>query len=197
MLRMKPSETWEQKFSRLSYEWEKTYAYGNPDSMCTDGILLNRIRQELLKTQQELEENGTSAKLLIPPKMQEGYVACADQIRIQAQSAVKEYLASEEYRYVLTVLPKLSPKQKRETGAAEVYGKVQSLVDALEEDNLVVLREAISSGMLTGLIQEIARKLQELPLRPLPEKEKAQKEQQENWKIQGQMSIYDLAAVSE
>lgn len=197
MLRMKPSETQAQKFSRLSYEWKKTYAYGNPDSMCTDGILLNRIRQELLKIQQELEESGVPAGYKIPPKMQEGYVACADQIRIQAQSAVKEYLASEEYRYVLTALPKLSPKQKRQTRALEVFGKVQSLVDALEEDNLVVLREAVSSGMLTGLIQETARKLQDLPLRPLPAEETERGEQEENWKIQGQMSIYDLDVVRE
>ncbi len=193
MLWMKQSETREQKFSRLSYEWEKTYVYGNPDSMCTDGIFLNRIRQELLKIRQEMEGNGVVAEFKIPPKMQEAYVACADQIRTQAQSAVQEYLKSEEYRYVLTALPKLSPKQKRETRALEVYGKVQSLVDALEEDNLVVLRESISSGMLKGLIKETAGKLQNLPLKPLPAKEKGPGGQDEDWEIQGQMSIYDLA----
>lgn len=69
---------------------------------------------------------------------------------------------------------------------------MQSLVDALEEDNLVVLRKAVSSGMLTGLIQETARKLQDLPLRPLPAEETERGEQEENWEIQGQMSIYDL-----
>ena len=47
--------------------------------------------------------------------------------------------------------------------------------------------------MLTGLIVETAKKLQGLPLKPAVVPEKRQENQQEDWQVEGQMSIYDLA----
>lgn len=35
---------YEQKLKMLLYEWEKVYTYGDAESMCTDGIILNRYR---------------------------------------------------------------------------------------------------------------------------------------------------------
>lgn len=99
----------------------------------------------------------------------------------------------EEYRYMQAVLPKLTPKQKKGTRVLEVSGKVMGLADALAEDNLVVLREYGSPGMLTGLIVETAKKLQGLPLKQAAVPEKRQEDHQEDWQVEGQMSIYDLA----
>ncbi len=193
MVQAKPPETWEQEFARLSYEWEKIYAYGDAASMCTDGILLNRIRIELLGIEKKINGPDDDRRLKIPPKVQESFMACAEKIRAQAQSAVQEYLAMEEYRYMQAVLPKMTPKQKRDTHALEVSGKVMGLEDALAEDNLVVLREYGSPGMLTELIVETAKKLQNLPLKPAAVSEKKQEDMQEDWQVEGQMSIYDLA----
>ena len=36
----------EEKIKILLYAWEKVYTYGDAESMCTDGIILNRYRQE-------------------------------------------------------------------------------------------------------------------------------------------------------
>lgn len=38
----------EEKIKILLYAWEKVYTYGDAESMCTDGIILNRYRQEIL-----------------------------------------------------------------------------------------------------------------------------------------------------
>lgn len=192
MVQVMPPEAWEQEFFRLSYEWEKIYAYGDMDSMCTDGIILNQIRQELLRIKKKLEDLETVTECKIPPEMEAGYMAKAEQIRTQAQTAVQEYLALEEYRYVLVSLPKMTRKQKQETHAREIFGKVQSLVNALAEDNLVVLREYGSPGMLTELIVETAKRLWELPLKEVPDLKEKQEENEEDWQIEGQMSIYDL-----
>lgn len=193
MAKAKPPEAWEQEFSRLSYEWEKVYAYGDAAGMCTDGVVLNRIRKELLEIRKKLDVKGTDERWTIPPEVPKSFMACADEIRAQAQCAVQEYLAMEEYRYMQAVLPKLTQKQKKGTRVLEVSGKVMGLADALAEDNLVVLREYGSPGMLTGLIVETAKKLQGLPLKQAAAPEKSQEDQQEDWQVEGQMSIYDLA----
>lgn len=193
MVQGKLHEAWEQEFLRLSYEWEKIHAYGDCYSMCTDGVILNQIRQELLEIKQKLEDAGNDSELKIPPKMQAGYIAGEEQIRTQAQSAVQKYLAMEEYRYILITFPRLTQRQKQDTRVWELIGKVQSLVDALAEDNLVVLREFGKPGMLTEFIADTAEKLRSLPLKSEPDLKKEQKEEIQDWQIQGQMSIYDLA----
>lgn len=193
MAQAKSPGAWEQEFVRLSYEWEKVYAYGDAAGMCTDGVILDRIRKELLEIKEKLDVKGTDERLTIPPEVPKSFMACADEIRAQAQCAVQEYLAMEEYRYMQAVLPKLTPKQKKDTRVLEVSGKVMGLADALAEDNLVVLREYGSPGMLTGLIVETAKKLQGLPLKLAAVPERRQEEQQEDWQVEGQMSIYDLA----
>ena len=185
MAQAKSPGAWEQEFVRLSYEWEKVYAYGDAAGMCTDGVILNRIRKELLEIRKKLDVKGADERLTIPPEVPKSFMACADEIRTQAQCAVQEYLAMEEFRYMQAVLPKLTPKQKKGTRVMEVSGKVMGLA----EDNLVVLREYGSPGMLTGLIVETAKKLQGLPLKPAVVPENQQENQQEDW----QMSIYDLA----
>ena len=195
MVQAKPPGAWEREFARLSYEWEKVYAYGDTDSMCTDGVILNRIRQELSELKEKLDVAGNNGEWLIPPEVEKSFMACADEIRIRAKTAIQEYLALEEYRYVQAVLPKLTPKQKKETQALEVSGKVMGLADALTEDNLVVLREYGTPGMFSEIIAETAKKLRGLSFKALPASETEQEEIQEDWQVEGQMSIYDLAVV--
>ena len=130
-----------------------------------------------------------------PSRGREKLHACADEIRIRARTAIQEYLALEEYRYVQAVLPKLTPKQKKETQALEVSGKVMGLADALAEDNLVVLREYGTPGMFSEIIAETAKKLRGLSFKALPASETEQEEIQEDWQVEGQMSISDMVVV--
>ena len=193
MVQAEQPAVWKQEFARLSYEWEKVYSYGDAAGMCTDGVILNRIRRELLEIKKRMDAMEYGYSLTVPPEVPESFMACADEIRAQARCAVQEYLAMEEYRYVQVILPKLTPKQKRDSRAMEISGKVMGLADALAEDNLVVLRKYGSPGLLTGLIVETAKKLQDLPIKMAAAPEKMQAKPQEDWQVEGQMSIYDLA----
>lgn len=47
----------EEKIKILLYAWEKVYTYGDAESMCTDGIILNRYRQE--RKEKDFCENVT------------------------------------------------------------------------------------------------------------------------------------------
>lgn len=53
-------EIWEQKLKILLYAWEKVYTYGDAESMCTDGIVLNRYRQEILHAKSHLETHSNN-----------------------------------------------------------------------------------------------------------------------------------------
>ena len=175
----------EEKIKILLYAWEKVYTYGDAESMCTDGIILNRYRQEILHVK---------LSYAVPEKMPEEYMAQAETIRTQAQKAAEVYFASDDYRYLMTKISYLNKKQRSETGVTEVYGKVQSLLNAVDEDNLVVMRELGTPGMLWEQIQESAKRVRSIPFKitKTPEKEVIKKE--DDYQIQGQLSIYDIEA---
>lgn len=184
----------EEKIKILLYAWEKVYTYGDAESMCTDGIILNRYRQEILHVKSHLENLGSELSYAVPEKMPEEYMAQAETIRTQAQKAAEDYFASDDYRYLMTKISYLNKKQRSETGVTEVYGKVQSLLNAVDEDNLVVMRELGTPGMLWEQIQESAKRVRSIPFKitKTPEKEVIKKE--DDYQIQGQLSIYDLEA---
>lgn len=184
----------EEKIKILLYAWEKVYTYGDAESMCTDGIILNRYRQEILHVKSHLENLGSELSYAVPEKMPEEYMAQAETIRTQAQKAAEVYFASDDYRYLMTKFSYLNKKQRSETGVTEVYGKVQSLLNAVDEDNLVVMRELGTPGMLWEQIQESAKRVRSIPFKitKTPEKEVIKKE--DDYQIQGQLSIYDLEA---
>ena len=184
----------EEKIKILLYAWEKVYTYGDAESMCTDGIILNRYRQEILHVKSHLENLGSELSYAVPEKMPEEYMAQAETIRTQAQKAAEVYFASDDYRYLMTKISYLNKKQRSETGVTEVYGKVQSLLNAVDEDNLVVMRELGTPGMLWEQIQESAKRVRSIPFKitKTPEKEVIKKE--DDYQIQGQLSIYDLEA---
>ena len=184
----------EEKIKILLYAWEKVYTYGDAESMCTDGIILNRYRQEILHVKSHLENLGSELSYAVPEKMPEEYMAQAETIRTQAQKAAEDYFASDDYRYLMTKFSYLNKKQRSETGVTEVYGKVQSLLNAVDEDNLVVMRELGTPGMLWEQIQESAKRVRSISFKitKTPEKEVIKKE--DDYQIQGQLSIYDLEA---
>lgn len=91
-------EIWEQKLKILLYAWEKVYTYGDAESMCTDGIVLNRYRQEILHAKSHLENLGSKLSYTVPKKMPEKYMAQAETIRTQAQKSAEDYFSSDDYR---------------------------------------------------------------------------------------------------
>lgn len=184
----------EEKIKILLYAWEKVYTYGDAESMCTDGIILNRYRQEILHVKSHLENLGSELSYAVPEKMPEEYMAQAETIRTQAQKAAEVYFASDDYRYLMTKISYLNKKQRSETGVTEVYGKVQSLLNAVDEDNLVVMRELGTPGMLWEQIQESAKRVRSIPFKITKTPEKEVIKNEDDYQIQGQLSIYDLEA---
>lgn len=119
-------------------------------------------------------------------------MAQAEKIRTQALKALEEYQASSDYRYLMAKLFCMSKRQREQTGVMEIYGKVHSLLNAVSEDNLVVMRELGVPGMLRDQIHESVKKVRSIPFRTTEIPKKQAVKTDEDWQIQGQLNIYDL-----
>lgn len=197
-IRGKSFDTWMQMFQKLSYEWKKVWKYGAADNMWADGITLNRIRQEMIQTKQILEHFGVNDGLSIPDEVSRSYMANEGAIRKQAERAKQGYLQDEEYQFLCRMEPDLTKQQKDKTQIMIILGKVRNLIRAVEEDNLVVMREYGNEGQFSKQISETASEVRKIPLTKRNVKyvklESADHGSEEDWQIEGQMTIYDFAS---
>lgn len=194
----KPAEAWVQIFQRLSYEWEKVWRYGAADNMWPDGITLNRIREEMLQAKDLIDGYCSNEDLVIPDEMPHSYMANADKIRTQAERAKQGYLQDKEYQYLCQMERRLTEQQKERTQLVITLGKVRNLIRAIEQDDLVVMREYGNDGQFSKKIYETAESVRRLPTKQ--EINKVIKEISEadkdggDWQLEGQMTIYDFVS---
>ena len=194
----KPAEAWVQIFQKLSYEWEKVWRYGAADNMWTDGITLNSIRKEMLQAKDLIDESCNKEGLVIPDEIPHSYMANADKIRTQAKRAQQGYLQDKEYQYLCQMERKLTEQQKERTQLVITLGKVRNLIRAIEQDDLVVMREYGNDGQFSKEIYETAENVRMLPMKQEINKviKETLKMDQDNgdWQLEGQMTIYDFVS---
>lgn len=194
----KPAEAWMQLFQKLSYEWEKVWRYGVADNMWPDGITLNHIRKDMLQAKELIDGACSNEGLVIPDEMPHSYMANADKIRIQAERAKQGYLQDKEYQYLCQMERRLTEQQKERTQLIITLGKVRNLIRAIEQDDLVVMREYGNDGQFSKEIYETAENVRSLPIKQETSKviKKALKTDQDDgdWQLEGQMTIYDFVS---
>lgn len=194
----KTAEAWMQIFQKLSYEWEKVWKYGTADNMWPDGITLNHIRKEMIHAKELIEESCNNEGLVIPDEMPRCYMANADKIRTQAKRAQQGYLQDKEYQYLCQMERKLIEQQKERTQLVITLGKVRNLIRAIEQDDLVVMREYGNDGQFSKEIYETAENVRMLPMKQeinkvIKETLKMDKDDGD-WQLEGQMTIYDFVS---
>lgn len=178
-----------KKFRELSYEWEKVWKYGDRDKMWPDGVTLNRIREELIKMKGE-EENDEN--MSIPEVVSNDYMANADKIREDTEYAIKKYLQNEDYQYLCQMKSRLTEQQREKSKIMLILGKIENLIRAMEEDDLVIMREYGEEGMFLNRITETTQMIKSFINAEQAERDaKGDKEEEQ---LQGQMTIYDFVA---
>lgn len=193
-----PAKAWVQIFQKLSYEWEKVWRYGAADNMWPDGITLNRIRKEMLQTKDLIDGSCNNEGLVIPDEMPHSYMANADKIRTQAERAKQGYLQDKEYQYLCQMERRLTEQQKERTQLLITLGKVRNLIRAIEQDDLVVMREDGNDRQFSKEIYETAENVRMLPMKQeinkvIKETLKMDKDDGD-WQLEGQMTIYDFVS---
>lgn len=126
--------------------WQALYDYGGSDPTWPDGVNLNLVRGHITVYKRQIEEDCPlymSHELYqrpLPPKVDDNYMARADEIREHARQSLQAYLADQDYRYLLRHKDSLSHRLKQELCIENVLGYVRGLKTALEQDNLVAMR---------------------------------------------------------
>lgn len=127
--------------------WDNININGGSDPSWADGVNMNLVRNHILHGKREIEENiGGLAYPEIyyretPPEVDSSYMARADEIRQNARKSLEAYKASPDYQYLCRTITRMNKKQISETSIDSVINYATSLEHAIENDNLVKMRQ--------------------------------------------------------
>lgn len=134
----------EDSFNRWGYLKE----FGGSDPFWEDGCNMNLVRNHILYYKNEMKElcNDKGLELpeiyyrATPEKIDDKYMARVDEIRKNANRALREYKASKDYQYLISIVDSLDKKQLEETYINNVIGYCRGLESYIENDDLVAMR---------------------------------------------------------
>lgn len=134
----------EDSFNR----WEHLRTYGGSDPFWGDGCNMNLVRNHIFNEKRRIQEYCEEKSLELPEiyyretpqKVDDKYMARADEIRENANIALKEYKTNEDYQYLLKAINRLNKRQIDQTSIDNVIGYCRGLEDYIKEDDLVAMR---------------------------------------------------------
>lgn len=145
----KKQETdYEAELIREYERWEYLKEYGGSDPFYDDATNMNLVRNHILYAKRQLEEKYGADRSKypesyfreVPPETECGYMARAAEIRDKAVERLEQYLADENFQYLLWNRDKLGKKDIQKTSIDYVLGYVSGLVGAIKEEDLITMR---------------------------------------------------------
>lgn len=144
-----------KKFKKLTAEledsfnrWEHLKVHGGQDPCWADGCNMNLVRNHIFSYKRQIkelcEEKGLKLPQIFfreePPKMDNDYMARADEIRENARKALEKYKEDENYKYLVKIVIGLNKKQIEKTAINNVINYCHGLKSFIEKDDLVAMR---------------------------------------------------------
>lgn len=144
-----------KKFKKLTQEledrfnrWEHLKTYGGQDPTWSDGCNMDLVRNHIIHRKEDIKklckEKGLELPEIYyketPPEVDSKYMARADEIRENANKALSEYKANENYQYLVKVMIRLNKKQIEQTSINYVIGYCRGLESFICKDDLVAMR---------------------------------------------------------
>ena len=134
----------EDRFDR----WEHLKEHGGQDPFWADGCNMNLIKNHISHYKRQMKELCEDKSLELPeiyyretpPEVDYNYMARSDEIRKNANRALREYKANTSYQYLLSSIHKLSKKQIEQTSINNVIGYCRGLESYIKNDSLVEMR---------------------------------------------------------
>lgn len=148
--------------------WKHIREHGAGDPFWCDGVNLNLVRNHVIyykrMCQEELqpEEYPAEYYLETPPKVDNNFMARADEVREHAKATLEVYLVNEDYKYLLSVRSKLSEKQQDAVHIANVLGYVSGLKIAIRDDDIVVMRRHETPSGYLESFQDCRKRVAEI-----------------------------------
>ena len=143
-------ECLEQAYER----WDQIKEKGGNDLFYTDGHSLNLIRRQIIclrdglkrlcgkKTEQYPEVYFRE----IPPEIDAGFMASADEIRTAAQQSLIAYQSDANFDYLSDRTNLVSARDSMGFGMRMYLGIIPHLACAIKEDDLVAMRRLSRQG---------------------------------------------------
>lgn len=128
--------------------WDNLKEFGGSDPFWEDGCNMNLVRNHISHYKNEIKKLCGDKGLELPEiyyretpeKIDNEYMARVDEIRKNANRALREYKANKDYRYLISIVDKLDKKQLEETLTNNVIGYCRGLESYIENDDLVAMR---------------------------------------------------------
>ena len=135
-----------EELEKAYAQWESLYKQGGSDPFYADGVNLNLVRNHILYFKRQIEEtqplymNSEAYQRELPPQVEDGYMARAEEIRAHAKASLVSYHADPYYQYLLHHREKLDDAGLKKTFIRPVLNYAQALETAIQEDDLVTMR---------------------------------------------------------
>ena len=134
-----------EELEKAYAQWESLYKQGGSDPFYADGVNLNLVRNHILYFKRQIEEtqplymNSEAYQRELPPQVEDGYMARAEEIRAHAKDTLTAYKADPYYQYLLHHREELDDAGLKKTSIRAVLNYARSLETAIQEDDLVTM----------------------------------------------------------
>ena len=154
----------EQSFDR----WETLYKSGGNDPFWSDGCNLNLVRNHICYYKEEIEQTfeindyPSIYYRETPQKVPEDYMARSEEIRMNANKSIQIYKDDKNYKFLLSRVNRLHPKDVKATCIQNVINYTKGLEQAIASDDLITMRRYENPDNYTKAFLECAEKVKSL-----------------------------------
>ena len=107
---------------------------------------MNLVRNHILNYKRQIAEAFAPDNLPeiyhreTPPEMPRGFMARADEIRVNAKASLELYTQDDNYKYLIEFEPFTEKKLAERLCLRNVLGYARGLEDAIQRDDLITMR---------------------------------------------------------
>ena len=162
--KQRPEEELQRAFDR----WDEVYAFGGHDPFWSDGCNLNLVCNHIRYYKKEIKKTCETHNYPsiyyreTPEEVPQDYMARSDEILANAQKSVQFYKADENYRFLLSQVNRLQPKDVKETCIQNVINYVKGLEQAIVSGDLISMRRHENPDRYIESFLECADKVKSL-----------------------------------
>lgn len=130
-------------------QWNVLRDHGGHDPFWADGVNMNLTRNHIIyavrTVKQICDNNGFEVPewihgVLIPPEVDENYMARKEEIRANAKKMYAKILKDPNYNYLQKAMPRLSSDLLKRFSVSAVMGYAENLKNALVSDDYITMR---------------------------------------------------------
>ena len=191
----KLSLEYEEKLQQLYDRWSLWEKGGCPETEVPDGVYLNRLRSGIEGMCRKIEglfseeDYPECYYAMLPPIMDEGYMANGDEIRKTAKQALSDYENQEDYLWLSEHAHELDNGTEISSEVYRLICHADTLREAIQEDVLFKMKYESRQEHLIADLALCRAEAEKILKQPRKRKMKKDKKQ-----IVGQIGIYELKA---